>query len=95
MTQRRARLRGVGPSAPVRTCVGCRSRAVQSDLVRLVLDGGAIVCDTARRLPGRGAYLHPDQQCWESAQRRRVWRRAFRTERGIDASGAAARFIAA
>ncbi|WP_285757890.1 YlxR family protein [Nocardiopsis ansamitocini] len=75
-------------------CVGCRSRAAQSDLVRLALDEDVIVCDLANRMPGRGAYLHSDQQCWELAQRRRVWPRAFRAERGLDTSRVAAHFTA-
>ncbi|WP_234401572.1 YlxR family protein [Thermobifida halotolerans] len=81
-----------GSAAPVRTCVGCRSKAAQSDLVRLALDGDAVVCDRARRMPGRGAYLHPDRRCWEAAQRRRAWTRAFRVGRALDASAVAACF---
>ncbi|HLU96292.1 MAG TPA: YlxR family protein [Thermobifida alba] len=85
---------GTGSAAPVRTCVGCRSKAAQSDLVRLALDGDTVVCDRARRLPGRGAYLHPDRRCWEAAQRRRVWPRAFRVRRALDTSAAAECFAA-
>ncbi|WP_083947842.1 YlxR family protein [Thermobifida cellulosilytica] len=85
---------GTDPAAPVRTCVGCRAKAAQSDLVRLALDGDAVVCDPARRMPGRGAYLHPDRRCWEAAQRRRVWPRAFRAGRALDASAVAECFAA-
>jgi len=66
-------------SAPVvRTCVGCRVRTVKSDLLRLVVAGGDIVPDPQARLPGRGAYLHPSQDCFELAQRRRALPRALR-----------------
>nr|WP_304451535.1 DUF448 domain-containing protein [Nocardiopsis sp. YSL2] len=58
--------------------MGCRSRTVQSDLVRLVAVGSAIVPDTRGRHPGRGAYLHDDRRCFELAVRRRAWSRAFR-----------------
>ncbi|MUL42096.1 YlxR family protein [Streptomonospora sp. PA3] len=75
-----------GPSRPVRTCVGCRSRAAQSDLMRLVASSGAVLPDPAGRMPGRGAYLHADPRCWESAKRRRVWSRAFRTAQSLDTS---------
>ena len=46
-------------ASPVRTCVGCGVRAAKSDLLRLVAAGDEIVPDVAARLPGRGAYLHP------------------------------------
>ncbi|WP_285733368.1 YlxR family protein [Nocardiopsis sp. ATB16-24] len=78
----RDRVGGDGPDRPVRTCVGCRSRAVQSDLVRLVAVGTAIMPDTRGRRPGRGAYLHRDRRCFELAERRRVWSRAYRRGAG-------------
>ncbi|MFD0774219.1 YlxR family protein [Streptomonospora algeriensis] len=90
----RARLGGRGRSRPVRTCVGCRSRAAQSDLMRLVADSGAVVPDPPGRMPGRGAYLHTDPGCWESAKRRRVWQRAFRTAQSLDTSRVDALFAA-
>ena len=66
-------------SAPaIRTCVGCRVRAAKSDLLRLVAVGGDIVPDPQARRPGRGAYLHPSQECFELAQRRRALPRALR-----------------
>jgi predicted RNA-binding protein YlxR (DUF448 family) len=63
----------------VRTCVGCRERAVKSTLLRLVAAGDAMVPDPGATLPGRGAYLHPSQRCFELAQRRRAFARALRT----------------
>ncbi|MFW6639378.1 YlxR family protein [Nocardiopsis algeriensis] len=75
---RRGRVAEDGPDRPVRTCVGCRSRAVQSDLVRMVAVGTAVVPDVRGRRPGRGAYLHDDRRCLELAERRRVWSRAYR-----------------
>ena len=63
---------------PVRTCVGCKARAAKSSLLRLVVDGDGIVPDPQARQPGRGAYLHPSQACFELAQRRRAFSRALR-----------------
>jgi uncharacterized protein len=63
---------------PVRTCVGCRERAVKSSLLRLVAAGDGIIPDPQARLPGRGAYLHPSPECLELAQRRRAFPRALR-----------------
>ena len=73
----------LGPSAArsapaVRTCVGCRARAAKSDLLRAAASGDHFVPDPQARLPGRGAYLHPSQECFELAQRRRVLLRALR-----------------
>ncbi|WP_081747697.1 YlxR family protein [Arthrobacter sp. Br18] len=67
---------------PVRTCVGCRKRADQSHLVRVVtqdIDGKlSVVFDEHRRLSGRGAWLHPEPACMESAIKRKAFNRAFR-----------------
>jgi len=63
---------------PVRTCVACREEAGKRQLVRLVRrsDGGVVV-DATGRLPGRGAYLHPDPACIEIARKRRSVDRAL------------------
>jgi uncharacterized protein len=58
--------------------VGCGTRAAKSDLLRLVAAGGEVVPDTLARMPGRGAYLHPSQGCFEKARRRRGFPRALR-----------------
>lgn len=65
----------------IRTCIGCRAKGVKSELVRFVRgDDGALVWDAAQRLPGRGAYLHPLQKCWDAAHKRRAFGRALRSE---------------
>jgi predicted RNA-binding protein YlxR (DUF448 family) len=84
---------------PVRTCVGCRSRAAKSDLLRIVVaeqsaavDGSAarLVPDPRGEMPGRGAHLHPDPDCLASAERRRVFGRALRLDRPPDATAVVA-----
>jgi hypothetical protein len=66
----------------VRTCVGCRKRELAVELLRVVaVDGNgdhAVTVDTARQLPGRGAWLHPTQACLDAAIRRRAFVRALR-----------------
>lgn len=67
---------------PVRTCIGCRQRADQYHLMRVVLvdaaDSRSVVLDEDRRLPGRGAWLHRDARCWDLAESRRGFARAFK-----------------
>lgn len=79
--------RAVG-GTPMRTCVGCRSQAVKSALLRVVaVDSGSVielVPDSDGRLPGRGAYLHPNPGCLDLAQRRRAFSRALRREGPLD-----------
>jgi uncharacterized protein len=64
---------------PVRTCVACRGRESKTALIRLVSSDGSVVVDVRQVAPGRGAYLHPDRQCWEQALRRRVLPRVLTT----------------
>ncbi|WP_308302103.1 YlxR family protein [Crossiella sp. S99.1] len=70
---------------PVRTCVGCRSRALATELLRLVVEDDSLVLDLRRRLPGRGAWLHPDPECLRLAERRRAFPRALRVPGPLDA----------
>jgi uncharacterized protein len=68
-----------GSGMPVlRTCVGCKERAVKSSLLRFVAVGDVVQPDPQARLPGRGAYLHPSLACFELARRRRAFPRALR-----------------
>jgi len=45
-----------------------------------------LVVDVGRRLPGRGAWLHPDPGCLEQAERRRAFGRALRLSVSPDVS---------
>ena len=71
---------------PLRTCVGCRATGSRSALLRVVVEhdsaGDAdlleLVVDVGRRMPGRGAWLHPDPGCLEKAERKRAFGRALR-----------------
>ena len=81
---------------PVRTCVGCRKRELAVELLRVVaVDGNgeqAVTVDPARKLPGRGAWLHPDPQCLDAAIRRRAFVRALRITGSPDVSAVLAHF---
>ena len=71
-----------GDHHPIRTCVGCRRRDRQSHVMRVVaqpIDGQDVaVIDERHRLSGRGAWLHPDPACLETAVKRKAFHRAFR-----------------
>jgi predicted RNA-binding protein YlxR (DUF448 family) len=53
-------------------------RAPVTELLRVVVRDGALVPDPRRVLPGRGASLHPTQECLHAAERRRAFVRALR-----------------
>ena len=77
---------------PVRTCVGCRQRANQSDLLRLVSrlssDSRIVVeFDFQRKISGRGAWLHPTEVCLNQAIARRAIARALRISVQADTTG--------
>ena len=53
---------------PIRTCVGCRQRRPQRELVRLVRDAdGVVVRDARGSAAGRGAYVCVEVACLERA----------------------------
>lgn len=64
-------------AAPERTCVGCRRRREQRELVRLVRESGRVV-PARPGAPGRSAYLCPELRCLEAAEKKRAFARAFR-----------------
>ncbi|QZA06271.1 YlxR family protein [Mycolicibacter heraklionensis] len=80
------------PEGPVRTCVGCRKRALTVELLRVVAvstenGNGAVIVDRAGNQPGRGAWLHPASECLHAAIRRRAFVRALRISGSPDVSG--------
>ena len=65
---------------PLRTCTGCREEAGKTGLIRVVRrpEGGAAI-DRTSRAAGRGAYIHNDPVCVESARKKRSLERALHT----------------
>ncbi len=55
---------------PVRTCVGCRTRAPRTALLRVVAQNDTLIPDDRAVLPGRGAWVHPTLECMDAALRR-------------------------
>ncbi|HCS60632.1 MAG TPA: DUF448 domain-containing protein [Microbacterium sp.] len=69
---------------PVRTCVGCRVRASRSALIRVVANHSVLILDERAVMPGRGAWLHPTQECIDTALRRHAFARALRVSTPLD-----------
>ncbi|MET3173509.1 UNVERIFIED_ORG: putative RNA-binding protein YlxR (DUF448 family) [Arthrobacter sp. UYCu721] len=73
---------------PQRTCIGCRKKALRSELLRLVAEGSgstAVLVDERRRMAGRGAWLHPSEACLALAVKRRAFGRALNGATGSTA----------
>ena len=64
--------------------MGCRTRAAADDLLRVVAVDGVVIPDLRRRLPGRGAWLHPVPECLTRAERRSAFPRALRVPGPLD-----------
>jgi uncharacterized protein len=50
----------------------------------VVARDGRLVVDERRRLPGRGAWVHPEPGCLTKAERRRAFSRALRISGTLD-----------
>ena len=84
-TARRAAL--AADRRPVRSCVACRTRRTQDELVRVTVVDDVLRVDGppgASRRPGRGAYLCSDVTCVARALERDalLLRRALRSRAG-------------
>jgi N utilization substance protein A len=63
-------------TVPIRTCVGCRRRSPQPELLRFGVRDGILA--PGRTLPGRGAYTCRHTACFEQAVARGAFARALR-----------------
>ena len=71
----------VGPdttSGPMRTCIGCRARRPDHELVRVAVADGTLVVN--QRGIGRGAWMCRDESCMVLAGKTKAFSRAFRTK---------------
>ena len=51
---------------PQRSCIVCRSKRDKRELVRLVCSDNIVEVDLRGKKTGRGAYLCPKFECWET-----------------------------
>lgn len=70
-------------AAPERTCIGCRRRRGQGEMIRFKVEGG-LVKPARPGAPGRSAYLCSELRCLEVAEQRRAFARAFRAPVALD-----------
>ena len=63
---------------PMRQCLGCREMLPKKELIRVVRSPeGEVSLDFKGKLPGRGAYVCPKQECLARARKSRALERAF------------------
>ena len=63
---------------PMRQCLGCREMKAKKDLIRVVRSPeGELSLDFRGKLPGRGAYVCPDQACLAKVRKAKALERAF------------------
>ena len=65
---------------PQRQCMGCRERKAKRDMIRVVrTTEGTVTLDFSGKLNGRGAYVCPDLECLNKAQKSRSLERCLET----------------
>ena len=66
---------------PMRQCMGCRERKAKREMIRVVrLTDGNVSLDFSGKLNGRGAYICPDPQCLQKAQKAKSLDRSLETQ---------------
>jgi uncharacterized protein len=75
-------------AGPVRTCVACRRRRRQEDLLRVARrpEGTVLPDAPGARAEGRGAYLCPDRDCIKRAVRSGRLNQALRLPQKVPAT---------
>ena len=63
---------------PQRQCMGCRERKAKRELIRVVRGtDGNVSLDFSGKLNGRGAYLCPEMECLQKAQKSKALERSL------------------
>lgn len=67
-------------NVPMRRCIGCMESKPKGELIRVAFYEGKISLDETGRARGRGAYLCRNPECFDKAEKRRAFNRAFRSD---------------
>lgn len=63
---------------PLRMCLGCQEMKPKKELVRVVrTPEGPVELDPTGKRNGRGAYLCPNSDCFQTARKGRRFQKAF------------------
>ena len=63
---------------PQRQCMGCRERKAKKELIRVVRGtDGVVSLDFSGKLNGRGAYICPQMECLQKAQKAKSLERSL------------------
>lgn len=66
---------------PERTCIGCREKKSQKELVRIVRSPeGILFVDKEGRSNGRGAYICKSEECFEKAIKTKAFLKSLKAE---------------
>lgn len=72
-------------SQPMRMCVGCQELKNKKDMVRIVLSPeGEVSIDRKGKAPGRGAYICPQESCFQEAYKAKRLERSLKHAVGSD-----------
>ena len=69
---------------PQRTCIACRSTSGKREFVRIVRTPEGVEVDLTGKKQGRGAYLCPNPECWETALKKGRVEQALKTKLAPD-----------
>ena len=65
---------------PQRMCIGCQEMKSKKELIRVVKNANnEINVDLTGKMPGRGAYICKNIECFEKAHKMKKFERAFET----------------
>ena len=65
---------------PLRKCIGCGEMKSKKEMIRIIkTTQDAIILDRTGKQNGRGAYICPNPDCFETAKRTKGLERALKT----------------
>ena len=65
---------------PERSCIACREKKTKRELIRIVCRAGVVETDPKGKEAGRGVYLCPIRECWDTGLKGNRLEYALRTE---------------